>query len=261
MFAVERRDRIARILNERGRVRTAELAALLGVTEPTIRKDIADLEALGLLVRAHGGAVARGSMAEVDLATRESTFAAEKRRIARACYDLIGDGDAVFIDGGTTQLEVARAVLTEAAAAPTHPRGIKILTNSFAVAELCADLREPPIVLGGRYRPSGACFVGPVTMSTLRQFRIDIAFVGTSGIDDAALYAADVAEAEVKAEAVQRAARTVVPLDHSKVGTTDFVTVCALSLVDTVVTDRPDNQLTHWLDAAGVGLVVAGAPD
>lgn len=259
-FAVERREQLFRIVNERGRVRTGELAQLLDVTEPTIRKDIVDLEAQGLLVRTHGGAVARGSMAEVDIHTRETKYLKEKQAIARASLALIRDGDSIFLDGGTTQYELARLLANADTAGRTNRRGVKILTNSFKVGEICQRMTEPPIVLGGRYRPSGGCFVGPVTISTLRQFRLDLAFIGVTGITGTGFCAADLAEAEIKTEAVTRAERAVVPMDHSKIGLADFVTICALGAVQTVVTDRDDEELRQWLETANVELIIADHP-
>ena len=196
-----------------------ELAQLLNVTEPTVRKDITDLEAQGLLVRAHGGAVARGSMAEVDVATRETKNLREKRLIARACHGLIRDGDSVFLDGGTTQHELAKLLATADSDPRPGRRGVKILTNSFKVGEVCAAMTlESPIVLGGRYRPIGRVFVGPITMSVLRQFRVDIAFIGVTGVTKDGFCGADIAEAEIKTELTNRAERVVVPMDHSKIG-------------------------------------------
>jgi DeoR/GlpR family transcriptional regulator of sugar metabolism len=256
-FAVERREQLLRVVNERGRVRTGELAELLDVTEPTIRKDISDLEAQGLIVRAHGGAVARGSMAEVDIHTRETKRLKEKQAIARLGMELIRDGDSIFLDGGTTGYELATMLAHADAAGRPDRRGVKILTNSFKVGEICQRMSEPPIVLGGRYRPSGGCFVGPVTMSTLRQFRLDLAFIGVTGITESGFCAADIAEAEIKTEAVSRAERAVVPMDHSKIGLADFVTVCPLNAVQTVITDRTDQELMQWLDGASVELLIA----
>ena len=259
-FAVERREQLLRLVNERGRVRTGELAQLLDVTEPTIRKDISDLETQGLIVRAHGGAVARGSMAEVDIHTRETKRLKEKQAIARLGLELIRDGDSIFLDGGTTGYELAKLLAHADAAGRLDRRGVKILTNSFKVSEICQRMSEPPIVLGGRYRPSGGCFVGPVTMGTLRQFRLDLAFIGVTGITESGFCAADLAEAEIKTEAVTRAERAVVPMDHSKIGLADFVTVCPLTAVQTVITDRPDDELNQWLDTANVELLVADQP-
>ena len=258
VFGLERREQVIRIVNERGRVRTSELAQLLNVTEPTVRKDITDLEAQGLLVRAHGGAVARGSMAEVDVATRETKNLREKRLIARACHGLIRDGDSVFLDGGTTQHELAKLLATADSDPRPGRRGVKILTNSFKVGEVCAAMTlESPIVLGGRYRPIGRVFVGPITMSVLRQFRVDIAFIGVTGVTKDGFCGADIAEAEIKTELTNRAERVVVPMDHSKIGLADFLTICPLNAVDTVVTDRPDPELSEWLDAENVELLVA----
>jgi DeoR/GlpR family transcriptional regulator of sugar metabolism len=259
-FAVERREQLVRLVNERGRVRTGELAQLLDVTEPTIRKDISDLEAQGLIVRAHGGAVARSSMAEVDIHTRETKRLKEKQAIARLGMELIRDGDSIFLDGGTTGYELATLIAQADAAGRLDRRGVKILTNSFKVGEICQRMTEPPIVLGGRYRPSGGCFVGPVTMGTLRQFRLDLAFIGVTGITESGFCAADLAEAEIKTEAVARAERAVIPMDHSKIGLADFVTVCPLTAVQTVITDRADHELSLWLDSANVELLVAGGP-
>jgi DeoR/GlpR family transcriptional regulator of sugar metabolism len=256
-FAVERREQILRIVNEQGRVRTNELAQQLEVTEPTIRKDITDLEAQGLLVRAHGGAVARGSMAEVDVSTRETKHLPEKQAIARACVALIRDGDSIFLDGGTTQYELAKLLAQAEGIGHANRIGVKILTTSFKVAELCERMTEPPVVLGGRYRSRGGCFVGPLTMSVLRQFRLDLAFVGVTGVTEIGFCAADLAEAEIKTEAVNRAERAVVPMDHSKIGLADFITVCPLNAVQTVVTDRADDTLRRWLEPAGVELIEA----
>lgn len=254
-FATERRERIWRMVNERGRVRTSELAKAFGVTEPTIRKDIADLEAREVLSRTHGGAVARGPMTEVPVDERERKHVAEKQRIARACVGLLERGDAIFLDGGTTNLQIARA-LTELPGSRT--RGVKVVTNSFSVVELLsASFDEPPILLGGRYRPQGRSFVGPLTIRSLEQFRVDTAFIGVTGINPDGVFVADLSEAELKGAVISRATRVVVPMDRSKIGLTDFVTVCPLGSVDTVVVDEADDQLSEWTASAGVNLAVA----
>lgn len=255
-FALERRERIWRLVNERGRVRTFELAQLLQVTEPTIRKDIIDLEAQSLLTRTHGGAVARRSMAEIGPSDREQMHIDQKRAIAHACVDLINDGEAVFLDGGTTNAEIAKVLTSRSEHRPTRSlREVKVLTNSFRVAEICAARPgDAAIVLGGRYRADGRTTVGPLALSALRQFHVDIAFIGVTGITEEGFSASDLAEAQIKIEAIDRAARTVVPLDSSKVGQTDFVSVCPLDGVQTVVTDRAVPSLTGWLADASVEL-------
>ncbi len=255
-FAMERRERIWRLVNERGRMRTSELAQLFTVTEPTIRKDIADLESRDLLRRAHGGAVARRPMAEIPEGERERKYVAEKQRIARACLDLISDGDAIFLDGGTTTLQLAMLLADRVEGSP---RDVKVITNSFSVAEILGNnLDEHAVVIGGRYRTRGRCFVGPLAMRSLEQFRVDLAFIGVTGVNGDGAFAADISEAEIKAAVTSRATRVVIPMDHSKVGLTDFVEVCSLSVVDSIVTDLADEQLAEWAQAHSVTITVAG---
>lgn len=255
-FVMERRERIWRLVSERGRMRTSELAREFDVTEPTIRKDIADLEARHLLRRAHGGAVARGPMTEVPVDERERKFVAEKQRIARACLELIDHGDAIFLDGGTTTMQIALLLADRAEGAP---QAVKVITNSFTIAEvLSGRVEEHPIVLGGRYRPQGRCFVGPLAMRSLEQFRVDLAFIGVTGTNGDGVFAADISEAEVKSAVTTRAARVVIPMDHSKVGLTDFVEVCPLTSVDQIVTDQHDEQLSEWARTSEVTVTAAG---
>ncbi len=196
-------------------------------------------------------------MAEVDIHTRETKYLKEKQAIAGVAVELIRDGDSVFLDGGTTGYEIATLLAQADTTSRLDRRGVKILTNSFKVSEICQRMTEPPIVLGGRYRPTGGCFVGPVTMGTLRQFRLDLAFIGVTGITENGFCAADLAEAEIKTEAITRTERVVVPMDHSKIGLADFVTICSLASVQTVITNRADDELSQWLDAANVELLVA----
>lgn len=253
-FAMERRERISRLVNERGRVRTSELAQLFNVTEPTIRKDITDLESRDLLRRAHGGAVARRPMTEVPERERERKFVAEKQRIAGECLAMISDGDAIFLDGGTTTMQLAMLLADNP---NSSPRNVKVITNSFAIAEMLGNrLDEHPVVTGGRFRPQGRCFIGPLAMKNLAQFRVDIAFIGVTGVNGDGAFAADIGEAEIKAAATRRATRVVIPMDHSKVGLTDFVEVCPLADIDVIVTDQPDEQLTEWAELHKIDITV-----
>lgn len=258
-FAMERRERIWRLVNERGRVRTSELARIFTVTEPTIRKDIADLESRHLLRRAHGGAVARGPMTEVPVGEREQKFVVEKQRIARVCLEMIGHGDAIFLDGGTTAMQLAMLLADRVEGSA---RNVKVITNSFDVAEILSGrIDEHPVMLGGRYRPQGRCFVGPLAMRSLEQFRVDLAFIGVTGINADGAFAADVGEAEIKGAVTKRATRVIIPMDHSKVGLTDFVEICPLASVDSIVTDQPDAQLSEWAQSADVIVTVAASED
>lgn len=255
-FAEERHARILELLGERGHVRTSELAELLRVTEPTVRKDVADLARQQLLHRTHGGAMAARPAFEPDLPARVTRNAEAKTRIARACLVLITDGDAVFLDGGSTVLRIAELLVDASAAALA--RNVNVLTNALAVAQTLANqagLRHT--VLGGTYRPAGGCFIGPLTLSDLEGFTVNVAFIGVTGLSDMGFTVADLNEAQVKAAVVDRARRVVVVMDHSKLGAADFAKVCNLDAIDVLVTDEPNEYLATLCHEAGVELVSA----
>ena len=187
VFAAERRGKILEVVEARGRVRVRELAEMIGVTEPTIRKDIIDLHSQHKLRRTHGGAIALRPAYEPDIPTRESVNTEAKLAIARACLAEIRDGDAVFLDSGTTVNAISDLLAGTAIAgslsdeAPV-PRNVNVLTNSLEVARRLAAVGHiRHTVLGGQYRPVGACFVGPLAVSTLQQFTLNVAFIGVTG--------------------------------------------------------------------------------
>ena len=257
VFGEERRQRILGIVQTEGRARVRDLAVLIGVTETTIRKDIADLDRARLVRRIHGGALA---VEEPDVADRTDRNLTAKRAIARACLELIGDGDAIFLDSGTTIAEIADALVAPALAldGTRQPSNVNVLTNSLPVAgTLARSTNVRHTVLGGQFRPLGGCFVGSLALEALDRFSVSTAFIGVTGITDTGITCADTAEAQVKIAAISRSRRVVAPLDSSKVGVSDFVRVADLSVIDVVVTDRPSDELSALAAEAEFSVVIA----
>lgn len=263
-FGEERRERILSIVRADGRARVRDLAALIGVTETTIRKDISELDSARLLRRIHGGALSIEEAGEPDVAARIDTNLPAKRAIARACLALIEDNDAVFFDSGTTVAELAAALADPglALSGTRLPANVNVLTHSMPVASALASASQVRhTVLGGQYRPRGGCFVGTLALQTLEAFTVNTAFIGVTGLTRDGLTVADTAEAEVKRAAMRRARRVVVPLDASKVGVADFLRIADLSAIDVVVTDRAavsSTELEQICAQSGIELVVAG---
>ena len=113
VFAPERQERIARLVEEYGRARVADLASRFGVSSVTIRKDLVALETAHRLVRAHGGAIAIDrSRPELSFDIRERLQAEEKSRIGAAAAALVQDGESIVMDASTTALSVARQLKT-----------------------------------------------------------------------------------------------------------------------------------------------------
>ncbi len=260
-YADERRRRILDIVQARGRVRVRDLATYLGVTEPTIRKDIADMASARLLRRVHGAAIANTPSYEPDITERVAKNATGKEAIARACLAEIVDGDAVFLDSGTTIAAVA-AILgspgDERIKGVRTPANVNVLTNSMDVAKL---LSHSPTtrhtVVGGQYRSLGGCFIGPLAVSSLQGFTLNTAFIGVSGLNEVGLTVADLSEAQVKRVAMQHARRVIVPMDHTKLGVSDFATVCDLDDVDMLITDKENPELERLCAEHNVTFVVA----
>lgn len=260
-FAEERRSRILELVQSRGRIRTSELAELLGVTEPTVRRDIADLDRQRLLRRTHGGALALRAPYEPGLAIRATLNVEAKRAIARTCVELIDDGDSVFLDSGSTVEAIAEALRATLIEAPpgssVHPANATVLTNAVGIAALLADV--PMVrhaVLGGRYRSLGGGFVGPLALESLKQFTLNTAFIGVSGLSEVGFTVSALDDSQLKAAVMDRARRVVVPMDSSKLGADDFCKVCDLDRVHILVTDMADNWLTRQCRRAAVELVV-----
>ncbi|MDZ4234100.1 MAG: DeoR family transcriptional regulator, partial [Dietzia sp.] len=136
MYATERQQRIAGIVTDEGRASVTTLSALFGVAQETIRRDLDQLQADGVLLRVHGGAVPAGrtSAAEPSLAAREATATEAKERIAAAAVDLIprGLGGAVHIDAGSTAARVARLL----AAREDGNASLTLITNSVITASM-----------------------------------------------------------------------------------------------------------------------------
>jgi DeoR family fructose operon transcriptional repressor len=232
-FADERQARIAELVAVRGRARIGELAAAFGVTEPTIRKDLSVLQEQGLLKRTHGGALAVQANVDRELAGRESTNRAAKDAIARACLRLLRDGDSVFLDSGTTVDALARALVQ------TGGLRLSVLTSSLSVAGALAEVPTiDSVLVGGQVRRVDGSVVGELAIENLQRFTFSTAFIGASGFSEAGVSVGSLAEAGLKAAAIERARRIILPIDHSKVGATDFARVCELDAVDVVVMDE-----------------------
>ncbi|MFC4948695.1 DeoR/GlpR family DNA-binding transcription regulator [Pseudonocardia sp. GCM10023141] len=235
VFAEERRQRILTMLDAQGRVRIAELVTMMGVSEPTIRKDLTTLEEQKLLRRTHGGAIAVRPHFEPTIDDRFGLHGDAKDLISRACMEEIAEGDSVYLDGGTTVQRIAEHL---------EQQSVNVLTNAIGVATTLAE--KPGIrhtLLGGSLRPLGGTIVGPVALYTLGRFTVNIAFISASGFTAEGISVADVADAQVKQAVIERARRVIVPIDSSKFGVNDFVTVCDLGPIDTVITERASAEI------------------
>ncbi|WP_087622807.1 DeoR/GlpR family DNA-binding transcription regulator [Aeromicrobium sp. PE09-221] len=235
-------------------VRTVDLVDVLGVSIETVRRDLAALESRGTLVRVRGGAVAAGHhpRAEGSYGERSASGRDEKARIGRAAAELIADDATIIIDVGTTALQVVAAM------APSF-QGL-LLTGSLPAATLaCERLSCEVVVLGGRVRPGDLAVSGGRADQFLGDFRPDIAFLGSGGVDAVdGLTDFHYEEARLRQRMLALSARSWVLADGSKHRVVAPVHVANLDQLAGLVTDvEPGGDLGAALDAAGVEVRVA----
>jgi DeoR family transcriptional regulator of aga operon len=249
---VRRTERLSQILDRvsaSGSVDVVELADAFRVSGATIRRDLTSLSERRLLVRTHGGAVAKGIHDELPAEVKAARQQAEKRRIGRAAAELVTGGAVVGMTGGSTALELARAL-------PEH-HSVTVVTNAINVAaELAGRSEVRLVVIGGILRPSYEA-VGPAAEAMLSHYHLDIAFVGVDGISaEHGCTTYDEMEAQADLAFLRRARRRVVIADSSKLGRVTFARISPISDVTDVITDdgaAPDDVAA--IARAGVDVV------
>lgn len=178
MFAEERQNTIVALVNRKGSVRVKELSEQFGVTEDSIRKDLTMLEKKGLLKKTYGGAVKRRvNVHDLDVSQRIDKNIESKQKIADKALELIKDGDMVFLDISTANLELAKMLVKS-------PMNITVVTNMVDIMlEFIPSVAIKIIFIGGTFSRGHDGFVGSVTNNQISSYRFDIAFLGTVGVD------------------------------------------------------------------------------
>jgi DeoR/GlpR family transcriptional regulator of sugar metabolism len=253
VLAGQRRQRIAQEVQRVGAVRVADLVALLGVSDMTIRRDLEAMQESGLLTKVHGGAIAPGNSAEEPgFEAKFSQYPGEKAAIARAAAGLVRPGNSVAVSAGTTTWALARYL----------PPGITVLTNSISLAEELRRIgNESPVILTGGMRTPSDALVGPVADAAIQSFYVDVLILGVHGMDpEAGFTTPNIAEAETNRTLVSCARRTVVVADHTKWRTVGLARIGQFSIAHTLISDDGLDQGARETLAAAVGELVLVPP-
>ena len=232
MHSTERQHRILAVARSDGQVDVAKLAADLAVAPETIRRDLRVLEQHGLVRRTHGGAYpVETARFETNLATRTTRHVPEKRRIAAAAVERLGDAETIFIDEGFTPQLIAEALPGD--------RPLTVVTAALGTAAALADSAAfTVLLLGGRVRGRTLATVDHWATRMLAGFVIDLAYVGANGISrEHGLTTPDPAVADVKAQVVRVARRKVFTGVHTKFGVSSFCHFADVADLETIVTD------------------------
>lgn len=250
----ERRTAIMSILDRDGSVQVAELADLLNASKVTIRSDLDALDHAGKLRRTHGGAVALSRHVTVSLQDKRINVNADaKRRIGSLAATLVPDGASIFVDSGTTALELVRSLEVR--------NGITIITTDLTIADYVDRSlpRADVILLGGMLRKAHRYTAGPIAFHVLEGLRPDISFVCPTGYAlGVGLMTNYLEMGEMKRQAMHCSPLTYVLFDASKIDASCLVKFGTLDEADAIVMDRdPDGVIAAELGDASGKLLLA----
>jgi DeoR/GlpR family transcriptional regulator of sugar metabolism len=231
MLTDERKNMLLAALKKDGKLIAKDFSRRWRLSEDTIRRDLRELASLGLLQRVHGGALP-SSPTETALAERRLRSVDEKRRLGQEAARLVEPGQTVFVDGGTTNLELINALRPELE--------ITVVTHSPTIAHA---LESHPgvkvIMLGGRlYRRSMVC-VGAETALAISRFRFDLCFLGVTAIRKSeGLMTDDFEEAGIKRAFLQQSSEAVSLITMDKLNAASPQKIADVSALSVVVAVR-----------------------
>ena len=248
MLTSQRKAAILEMLRNSGGVVAKDLARMWNVSEDTVRRDLRELASEGLLQRVHGGALPI-SAAAGDFDARRTIATAEKQVVARRAASLIGEGQTVFIDGGTTAQALCRALAPDLRAT--------VITHSPTIAvELTSHPSVDVLLIGGRVYRHSVVATGAVAAEQIAAIGADMFFMGVSGVHHRqGLTTGDAEEAAIKRAISRRCSDTYVLASSEKLGTATPFRVLDFSEVSAAITDTTDARALRPLRKAGLALL------
>lgn len=253
MLVEERRRHIRELVAERGRITVAELVTMFDISQVTVRSDLNALAEIGAVVRTRGGALAQRADEDLPIGVKQTLRRAEKMRIAEAAVQLIGEGQTIVLDSGTTTAEIAKRI-----------RGLKlqsvnVITNALNIAVLLAGAPHVTLImLGGVLRPSSYSLGGPQAEAALQGLHADILFLGFDGLDpEIGVMTPHLLEARLNSRMLEIARSVVAVGDSSKIGRRSLSVIARIEQVDRIITDAgaaPD--MVEALRARGAQVVL-----
>lgn len=252
-----RRQEIVNLLKSNLFVKVDELCVRLDASPATIRRDLAELEKSGYIKRVNGGAISTSELAQnraPELAgPGGDPFLQHKKAIARAAVAMVREGDTIFIDSGSTNNQIADLLVSSS--------NISIVTNSIEIAYKFIRKKDISVVIcGGTINEVNPVesIVGPLAELMISQFRANLCFLGTSGVDlKHGITDPYLSAASFKAKMIENSSKVVLVTDHSKFGRVNKAFVAKVSAIHHVITDSSAPGATvEALMTMGIPVVV-----
>ncbi|MBA3927862.1 DeoR/GlpR family DNA-binding transcription regulator [Listeria rustica] len=215
MLNAERHKLIMDLLKRKGTVKLKNLIEVSDSSESTIRRDLAELENLGVLKRVHGGAILNQSRTiEMSMLEKSVRNVQEKKRIARLAASTVVDGDCIYLDAGSTTFEMIDFLVG---------RDITVVTNGLMHVEELVNLDLNAYILGGKMKAKTKAIIGGIALDNIMNYRFDKAFIGANGIHMTDGYTTpDMEEALLKRRSMELSDETFIVADTSKLHHSHF---------------------------------------
>ncbi|TFD06522.1 DeoR/GlpR family DNA-binding transcription regulator [Cryobacterium sp. TMT1-66-1] len=260
MNRAERLIAVLDLLAESGHLEVDDIITKLQVSAATARRDLDTLASQQLLTRTRGGATGQVVAYDLPVRYKREQHAPEKQKIAVAASSLIERGDVIGLCGGTTSTAIASVLVARADIMEASPHSnLTVVTNAINIAaQLAMRPQIKTVVTGGVVHSRSYELVGPYSAEVLNQVTLDLAFIGVNGIDPIrGATVNDEREAAVNSLMARRATRAFVVADSSKIGTTAFATLGALTVFSALITDSgiTADQLSAFAEA-GLEVIV-----
>jgi DeoR family fructose operon transcriptional repressor len=234
LITEERHKLIIDKLKEKGIVKINDLIELTNTSESTLRRDLTFLESINALKRVHGGAtLLKGRFNEPSYNDKLVQNIEEKISIAKYAASLINDGDSIYLDAGTTTLEMINYI---------DKKNIAVVTNGLKHIDALVERGIEAYILGGRIRLKTKAIIGIDALRSLEKFRFDKAFMGSNGVHLEFGYTTpDSEEAALKESAIRLSKEPYILADESKFGEVAFIKVCDLSKAAIITNTNIEN--------------------
>jgi DeoR family fructose operon transcriptional repressor len=230
MIKEERLKTIKNIFYERNEIKTRELEELFAdISGMTLRRDLAELEAEGIIVRTHGGAKLNNNEGYILERANENIEA--KKEIARKALPLLEAGRSIFIDSGTTMMHLAYAMPNE------H---YSIITTGINIGqEIVKNSRASVIIVGGHLSRNNLSTSGLASLALIKNINIDIAFMATSAFSlESNFTIGNLNESELKLAIIKKARKVIMLMDSSKMDKNMPYTFASLKDINILISER-----------------------
>lgn len=230
-FTAQRRDQLARMVQERGHLSISEAAEVFSVSTETIRKDIIALDREGLVTKSHGGAMLPSDAKERPITKKKAENRAQKLAVARHVADSIPDGSSVIIDAGSSVAAVAELLAERS--------GLTLFINSVMALEHLIGSDNELFMLGGRIRPYSTATVGDWAIQELASISADYSILGADSVASAGGPTINAySEVAVKHAMVDASTTRIVVADSSKFKRSGAFQIARWDQIDRLVTDQ-----------------------